>query len=846
MVNAIGEVDNWETTISAFQRGRASGFGSQWRDWETLWFGSRKRNDVNIEHDSSSSEYTNPRRSSYVSRVISDKLLKKIGNKIVDLSVVPFINNRTITFTAENLLPSSNHRIFFDGRLMPDGARTDIAGKATGSFVASNNILTGKKLVRIVNTNDGTLDLATSSADAIYYAEGLLDTKEGDSYSVRPPITRRKASNVDDVSSDYYDANSQNNLSRTYNSLTPFAQEISVDPTNFPNGIMLKNIELFFSRIATGTNLELDPIKVHIRPMYNGAPHPFKVLPFSEVTKTNIRTAKYDSDIGSGEKFEFSTPVYLKPNTNYAICVSTNGNYELFYGEEGEKQRKGDVISPTEVSDTVTKPLYFGPLHLPGNNGTSTAYDNRFLKMAVNRCAFDGTSSATSFVKFETDISLSLPYHVCFVHSNTQPSDSMNPIYDLSTNRQQGGSIDKNNIDVNVTIDDWEDKLIVDQTRPLSITTKFVTDEKGAVASMIDGDRLGFLAVNYMANNADAAAETEELLPTARLATNRSRYVGRKVNLDRAADDIVVIVDGSYVNQSKIRVYVKLQGPDQPNGVFDDNNYEELFPEGNPTPGEFEALKPAGEVGGVMRFTTNNLLPGTSTEFNAYQIKVVLLGQNPTNTGSAKEVPVINTVSAVPLRRVSQDEIRRYTPAGSVFAWAGANAPFGFVFCDGASYNIATQPEFKILKEAIGYQYGGSGNDFNVPDLRSRAIRGVGPQAGLTTFSRGDTGGVEDITLDDTQLPPHTHLVGKNSLGTPLENYSTEDVFFHSAITQEAGREDNQSFSFSGRPPSRIPCEKFYAYPEPSQRSLLHKDGMRNDEINIENPYLALNYIIKI
>ena len=222
-----------------------------------------------------------------------------------------------------------------------------------------------------------------------------------------------------------------------------------------------------------------------------------------------------------------------------------------------------------------------------------------------------------------------------------------------------------------------------------------------------------------------------------------------------------------------------------------------------------------------------------------------MLGQNPTNTGSAKEVPVINTVSAVPLRRVSQDEIRRYTPAGSVFAWAGPEAPFGFVFCDGASYNIATQPEFKILKEAIGYQFGGSGNDFNVPDLRSRAIRGVGPQAGLTTFSRGDTGGVEDITLVDTQLPPHTHLVAKNSLNQPLENMSGKDVFFHNDITQEAGKASNPTFAFAGIP-QRMPTENFYAYPEPSQRNPLHKDGMRNDAINIENPYLALNYIIKI
>ena len=467
--------------------------------------------------------------------------------------------------------------------------------------------------------------------------------------------------------------------------------------------------------------------------------------------------------------------------------------------------------------------------------------------MAVNRCVFDGTDPTTSFVKFETDISLTVPYHVCYIHSNTQPSDSMNPEYNLSTSLQQGGSIDKNNIDVNKTIDDWDSKLIIGPDRPLSITTKFATDAKGAVASMIDGDRLGFLAVNYMANH-DNAAEIEEKEPSARLATNRSRYVGRKVILDRAADDIVVIVDGSYVNQSKIRVYVKLQGPDQPNGVFDDNDYEELFPEGNPSPGEFEALKPAGEVGGVMRFTTNNLLPGTKTDFTSYQVKILLMGQNIANNGSAREVPVINTVSAVPLRRVSQDEIRRYTPAGTVVAWAGANAPFGFVFCDGASYNIATQPEFKILKEAIGYQFGGLGNSFNVPDLRARAIRGVGAQGGLTTFSRGDVGGVEDVTISDAQLPPHTHKVGRDNSGNFLEARTGQGLWIHpiGRITQEAGKSSNASFSFSGGPPGPVPVKDFYAYPEPSNNAPGLQNGQQGLPVNVENPYLALNYIIKI
>jgi len=805
IVNTIGEVDNWEANLNAFQRGRSFGFGSQWRDWETLWFGSKKRNDVNIEHDSAGSNYTNPRRSSYVSRVISDKLIKRIGNKIVDLSVVPFANPRTITFKVENLKKDTAHYLYFDGE-RKTSFKTDSTGAFEGDFtILSRSHLTGKKLVRVTDNVNSNLSLSSSSADATYYAEGLLECKEGDSYSVRPVITRRKASNVDDVSSDYYDANSADNLSRSYNSQTPFAQEIFVDPTNFPNGIMLKDIELFFAKVPQTDDLtNKTPVKVHVRPMYNGSPHPFKVLPFSESTETDISLSRYDSPIGEGKTFEFSTPVYLKPNTSYAICISTNGDYQLYYGEANSQALSGAEESAVETSSTIRSPKFMGAMHIPLNNGTSTSFTNRFLKMTVNRCTFVNVSDTFSSVLFKsTDIfGTGIPYHVGYIHSNEQPSDSAEPDYSFTTSNFGGGKFTIQKSEINTTIDDFETKKIVSSSQPVEILATLKTDPKLAVASMIDGDRLGFLAIEYMANNDDAAAVTEELQPTARLATNRSRYVGRKVTLDRAADDIVVIVDGSYVDNSQIKVYVKLQGPDQPNGVFDDNDYEELFPEGNPgTQGvsaKFAELKPEGPVGGVMRFTTNNLSPGTNSEFTSYQIKIVLMGQDVNNEGNARQIPVINTVSAVPLRRVSQDEIRRYVPPGTIMQWGGGKgdgndegriaAPFGFVNCNGGKYNYIENPEYTVLFEAIGNFYNTGDEDtaageFRVPNLKGRTVvgRGTNGAAGIRFRGLGQTGGWENIqkhthgTRTESGLQGQVRVRGTNTSGNVLNIRGRDD-----------------------------------------------------------------------
>lgn len=850
IVNSVGEVDNWEQAINAYQRGRTRGFGSQWRDWETMWFGSRKRNDVNIEHETKGTEYITPRRSSFVSRIISDKIIKKIGNKIVDLSVVPYVRSRTISFVGRNLKPLTVHNIYFDG-VAKGAVRTDANGTATGSFtVESQTYLTGEKLVRLVDRTDG-LALATSSADAIYYAQGLMSTKEGDISSIRPPITRRKASNVEDVNTDYYVANAKDNLSPTYNSQIPFAQEISVDPSSYPNGIMLKSVELFFAKKPAE---QTSPVKVSIRPMFNGAPHPFKVIPFSEKTLqwNEINKSTSEATVGQGTTFTFDCPVYLKPNTSYAVCITTNASdYLLWYGAFGDKAVRGSYEDTALTTTTIVKPRHMESLHDPSNNGPVYEKKNNYLKMNIVRCAFASSTQEAKTLTLITSAPSTRPYHVLYVHGNEQVTDAVKPTYTLKS-RNYGGGEETRVIDLNTTIDDFATKKIIDDSGEQSSTrieALFSIDSTGSVCSMIDSERIGCLAVEYMANNDDTAAQVEETEPTSRLATNRSRYVSRKVSLTRTADDIVVIVDGSYIGNSQIKVYVKLQGPDQPNGVFDDNNWEELYPEGDSggtsVSARFAELKPVGTNGGIMRFTTSSINPGTSTNFVAYQIKVLLMGQDVTNEGNSYQIPVIHSLSAVPFSKSSQDEVRRYIPAGTVMAWAGGgNAPFGFVYCNGDEYDYVENPEYRILFNAIGYTYGGSGNKFNVPDLRARTLIGSnstviddGSAFERSVRTLGLASGRETVTLTEAQMPRHNHnvkLENAYASGTSSNTWLKllpKFNYFGSSATPAIGVYTTQTSD----PPLSA---------EPLTVVTVNK-GENQAHPNMP-PYLTLDYIIKI
>ena len=82
-------------------------------------------------------------------------------------------------------------------------------------------------------------------------------------------------------------------------------------------------------------------------------------------------------------------------------------------------------------------------------------------------------------------------------------------------------------------------------------------------------------------------------------------------------------------------------------------------------------------------------------------------------------------------------------------------APNGWMYCQGQLLPVLQN---QALFSLLGATYGGDGRTtFALPDLRGRAIVGVGQGNGLSPIAWGQKGGQEMVGLTTAQIPGHSH-----------------------------------------------------------------------------------------
>jgi microcystin-dependent protein len=100
---------------------------------------------------------------------------------------------------------------------------------------------------------------------------------------------------------------------------------------------------------------------------------------------------------------------------------------------------------------------------------------------------------------------------------------------------------------------------------------------------------------------------------------------------------------------------------------------------------------------------------------------------------------------------------------GEIRMFGGNFAPAGWLFCDGQLLPIS---ENETLFNLIGTTFGGDGQStFGVPDLRGRVPIHQGTASSGSTYTLGQPGGVESVTLTTNQMPTHNHSALAASTG---------------------------------------------------------------------------------
>jgi microcystin-dependent protein len=109
---------------------------------------------------------------------------------------------------------------------------------------------------------------------------------------------------------------------------------------------------------------------------------------------------------------------------------------------------------------------------------------------------------------------------------------------------------------------------------------------------------------------------------------------------------------------------------------------------------------------------------------------------------------------------------------GEITLFAGNFAPRGWAFCNGQLLPISQNT---ALFSILGTTYGGNGQTtFALPDLRGRVPIHAGQGPGLSNYTLGQVGGAENVTLQTSQLPAHSHAVnavaGGGNQASPVGN----------------------------------------------------------------------------
>jgi len=335
-------------------------------------------------------------------RVVSSTIQEFLGERVVNIEIIPFMRSRLINFSVKGLRPNTKMFPFFGTKPVSDWVRPE------SSFVnfSDNPVEYGSEFSNAVEHPSGSAPLVTNEKGELIGSFFLPNTSE---LSFRTGTQRFELLDINTFNRDaaickssanYTSVGTIESIQRTIRTtrLTetilerydPLAQTFFIDQIENPNGLYLTKVKVFFE-----SKDSVIPVQVQIRPVENGMPTT-QLVPGSAtfVDPANINvvpltdTTSQEDIVNGGTEIEFEEPVYLTAGEEYAIVLLAESvKYNVYVAETYQF-----LIGANEEA-RVSKQPTLGSLFMSQNGSTWTPDQTKDLMFELYRAEFD--TSAT-------------------------------------------------------------------------------------------------------------------------------------------------------------------------------------------------------------------------------------------------------------------------------------------------------------------------------------------------------------------------------------------------------------------------------------------------------------------
>jgi hypothetical protein len=446
------------------------------------------------------------------------------GDRVVDMTIAHWIREQDIRVFCNGLLPNTELFIFVDDEPMsdeftPDAGFESVSGGCgksddRGDFVGTLHIpagkfRTGERKIRVTDSPTGSSDDEKTSAFYIFAASGLQLKKENLIISTRDvqythrveyenrrlPAPPAPPPVIEPPEPPEPQPQPKPKPWWKYIIQDPLAQTFMVDKSK-AGGVFLTSVDLFFKAKS-----ETEPVWIEIRPVENGFPSVKTRLPMSRVYKypDEINIPERIDDVAkiqeAATRFEFPVPIYLKPDTEYALIVQAATPAHFIY-----ISKTGKTIYGT--NQKIMAQPFLGSMFRSQNNRAWTPAQDEDICFVMNIAEFDVSASPVVVMEnaqIEKDIKFNLFNHTLGA-INIDGFTNIDVAYNATDRATLKQATKLTTYDLQTDVDQPFERIVRSGERDFIVKATLTTNDK-FVAPLVDLSRNSVIAVHNQINN---------------------------------------------------------------------------------------------------------------------------------------------------------------------------------------------------------------------------------------------------------------------------------------------------------------------------------------------------------